>query len=841
MLYDKHNPPTRRVLINGEAGDPFSLGRGNAQGCPLSPLLFLFVGESFTRLIEAEERLHSWGTRYRGVRIGSTEHRISQFADDCCLYVRNFAQLPRMWRLIHLWEGATGMRCNVRKTEGIACGKLRNQQYTGPGADGIRWLLEGEHTKYLGIPIGVNFDVEHFVTAKYYRMKALAATWLHPSHLTQFGRSMIANSLILSRFRYLAQSLVIPDSIMKALHGDTQALVWNKKVIFDAEEIGTPLVSRRYMLSSWQYEPKSKLGLGMIHWESHVKALQSIILIRYLDATRGAWKLALDAWFNRCGNDGRGAIMSTCPKSYLTQRLANGRQRLPHFFVQALNSFRELKFTPVRPGRYISTDEARAELLWRSLRFDVGTIPFMTTWQETLDTTRLGDVLTETGNEWTPELLKSYLDEVLTLDSAGKYVSLGDTAVPFSRMLKSWQTLLSRLPQADLEAVRATAAPRPQYSIVAQKLMAAMGWKGGGLGKNGIAEPVQVPGQVSKLGLGKSKKRKPRTCKRIVKLGHDLGILRGDSLHVVSLSARGLPVETGEVIDLAKLTYTPDLKQVVMWKGGVLDVAATHYPHPEGWTVKGATDGATLDCLTVRILTAVYRGQVPGKAKAPTCISSWCKLLRGSERGILPFSSIASVYRNHLLTPKDYLAHFKNILHRRLRVRSHAPHNGSSKCRCCGVEDEHIVHIASCKVIAPLFLRFVELAKLAGVELSITPELLLLGVWNDHATIPLGLLNLLMIIYKFLIIHLTCIDVEGARPSMSGVWKAAGYRLLSRTAAAEHRVSTAYRSARDRGRPPTGTSTVDKQLAPLAHMLEYGKIEWKEGVLAHLLSYTKQA
>ena len=157
------------------------------------------------------------------------------------------------------------------------------------------------------------------------------------------------------------------------------------------------------------------------------------------------------------------------------------------------------------------------------------------------------------------------------------------------------------------------------------------------------------------------------------------------------------------------------------------------------------------------------------------------------------------------------------------------------------MEDEHIVHIASCKVIAPLFLRFVELAKLAGVELSITPELLLLGVWNDHATIPLGLLNLLMIIYKFLIIHLTCIDVEGARPSMSGVWKAAGYRLLSRTAAAEHRVSTAYRSARDRGRPPTGTSTVDKQLAPLAHMLEYGKIEWKEGVLAHLLSYTKQA
>ena len=201
----------------------------------------------------------------------------------------------------------------------------------------------------------------------------MIATWLHPSNLTQFGRAMIANSLIFSRFRYLAQNLVIPESIMRFLHEDTQALVWNKEVIFDAEEVGTPLVGRRYMLEQVQYLPKSKLGLGMLHWESHVKALQSIILFRYLDASRGPWKQVLDAWFARCGNLRRGAIMSTCPARDLTRPLTNHASKLPPFFRAALTSFRELKFCPVRPGKYTCVGEARAEplvLIGRNLTFE---------------------------------------------------------------------------------------------------------------------------------------------------------------------------------------------------------------------------------------------------------------------------------------------------------------------------------------------------------------------------------------------------------------------------------------------------------------------------------------
>ena len=837
MLYNEQSPPTRRVLINGVAGEPFKLGRGTAQGCPCSPILFLLVAETLTRMVEKEG-----GSSYRGARIGGIVHRISQFADDTCMYLRSFADLPRMWAVVGRWEQATGMRCNVSKSEGITCGRLRGMQYTGPGSAGIKWLMEGEHTKYLGIPIGVAYCVESFVRAKYNKMKALAATWLHPSNLTQFGRAMIANSLIFSRFRYIAQNLVIPTNFMDALQQDTQALIWNKEVIFDADEIGTPLVNKRYMKEEVQYSPKKELGLGMLHWVSHVKALQSIIIFRYLDASQGAWKQVLDAWFGRSGNDGRGAVMSTCPISCLTKPIKQSASKLPSFFIKALASFRELKFLPVRPGRFTSREEARAEPLWRSLRYNLGRIPYETTWQELLDTNRLGDIVTTADGLWDRQGILDYIKARLEIDTHGHVMqptAYGEARqVKIETMLKAWDTIINRLPEYAKEAVAQRGAlPTAQYSTVAHKLMAAMGWKGGPLKKGGLTEPIQLPGQTSKAGIGHRKgTRKPRPKANIVLFGSIMGNLKSNILHVVLLSARGRPVETGETIDLSKLTHTPELQQVVWWGRGILGPAAFHYPHPKGWTIDGASEGITIDMASVRILTAVYRRQALRKV-VPTCITSWTKLLRNSVDGVLPFYSIADLYRNVLLTPKDYHPHFKNILHRRLRVRSHAPHNGSDKCRCCGDATEHIIHIASCRALRPLFERFAALASMVGVHLLLTPELILLGVRDDYSTIARGLHNLLIIIYKMLIIQLTTIDVEGAKLSIAGVWKSAGHRLITRVNAKAYEYRLTHNLTYDSSRAPPSIRTGNAQLTPLGQFSEEGHVVWKEGVKTFLTSY----
>ena len=48
MMYDEKKSPQRRIYTNGYYSNWFSIKSGVAQGCPLSPLLFLLVAESLT-------------------------------------------------------------------------------------------------------------------------------------------------------------------------------------------------------------------------------------------------------------------------------------------------------------------------------------------------------------------------------------------------------------------------------------------------------------------------------------------------------------------------------------------------------------------------------------------------------------------------------------------------------------------------------------------------------------------------------------------------------------------------------------------------------------------------
>ena len=53
---------------------------------------------------------------------------------------------------------------------------------------------------------------------------------------------------------------------------------------------------------------KTQLGLGVLHWELHLKAIRIHWLAqRYMDGKRGPWKTLLDNWFAR-SEIGRGAL-----------------------------------------------------------------------------------------------------------------------------------------------------------------------------------------------------------------------------------------------------------------------------------------------------------------------------------------------------------------------------------------------------------------------------------------------------------------------------------------------------------------------------------------------------
>ena len=77
-IYDK---PTANIILKGEKLKSFPLRSGTRQACPLSPLLFNIVLEALAMAIREENEI-------KGIQIEKEEVKLSLFADDMILYIR---------------------------------------------------------------------------------------------------------------------------------------------------------------------------------------------------------------------------------------------------------------------------------------------------------------------------------------------------------------------------------------------------------------------------------------------------------------------------------------------------------------------------------------------------------------------------------------------------------------------------------------------------------------------------------------------------------------------------------------------------------------------------------
>ena len=122
-LYNDAHGVKRRLYINGKFSKPYHISLGVAQGCPLSPLLFLMVVEGLTRIVYNDKAL-------KGIAIGEFVYKLSHFADDSFAFLKN----PRMERRLNTHLGtffqATNMREN--KSKRVRLG-LRQPGPSGPG------------------------------------------------------------------------------------------------------------------------------------------------------------------------------------------------------------------------------------------------------------------------------------------------------------------------------------------------------------------------------------------------------------------------------------------------------------------------------------------------------------------------------------------------------------------------------------------------------------------------------------------------------------------------------------------------------------------------------------
>lgn len=119
MIRTLYKAPKAYVFTNGTLSKPFSLSRGTAQGCPLSPSLFALAIEPLAQKIRETKEI-------RGTEIGKKQFKLGLFADDLLLYLSNaITSVPHVMKIITMFSEISGYKMNIAKTELLAIGPCK--------------------------------------------------------------------------------------------------------------------------------------------------------------------------------------------------------------------------------------------------------------------------------------------------------------------------------------------------------------------------------------------------------------------------------------------------------------------------------------------------------------------------------------------------------------------------------------------------------------------------------------------------------------------------------------------------------------------------------------------
>ena len=98
----------------------FSISRGIRQGCPISALLFIMCAKVLAIAIREQQNI-------KGIVVGTKEIKLTQYADDTCVYLNSSNSLENMVKLFEDFYRYAVLKLNIDKTEAIWLG--RNNRY----------------------------------------------------------------------------------------------------------------------------------------------------------------------------------------------------------------------------------------------------------------------------------------------------------------------------------------------------------------------------------------------------------------------------------------------------------------------------------------------------------------------------------------------------------------------------------------------------------------------------------------------------------------------------------------------------------------------------------------
>lgn len=205
---------TSELVLNGEVSRRFSLMRGVRQGCPLSPVLFILSLEPFLRSVQQCPNVIGFPTP------GSGTVKVSAYADDVVIFVRDGRSLSRVFDLFASYGELSGAKLNLQKSKALYVGSFSEP----PPVDisrtdkvrvlGVTFLAEGvSRGNWVALERNIRDEIE---TAAQYR-------------LSYQERAYLIKTISYAKIWYLARVSLPPARFVLQVNRVFNNFLWAEK------------------------------------------------------------------------------------------------------------------------------------------------------------------------------------------------------------------------------------------------------------------------------------------------------------------------------------------------------------------------------------------------------------------------------------------------------------------------------------------------------------------------------------------------------------------------------------------------------------------------------------
>ena len=266
------------VKINGVLTDSFRLERSVRQGCPLSPILYALSVEPMINMIRNDIGI-------KGIELEPGQIvKISSYADDTTIMVRDKGSIERALELIDTYGKAAGARVNIGKSEVMYIGNVERS--------GIGFRVREDCINMLGVYLGIRETLGRDLTwtGVLNKMKGVCGRWRKRS-LKLKGKVVIVNSLVMSVCGYVLRVLDMPEWVKKELLQIIVDFLWEGKGV----RIGYKTLIGKI----------NQGGLKLADLGIRQKAMRIQTVIRYLYGEgKHGWKVIFKQQLQRFGGMG---------------------------------------------------------------------------------------------------------------------------------------------------------------------------------------------------------------------------------------------------------------------------------------------------------------------------------------------------------------------------------------------------------------------------------------------------------------------------------------------------------------------------------------------------------